>query len=100
MATFQNNKKKDWFSHKTGIVFVYGEVCKGASRNSATIKMELFARIGNGRNLQRASFNGLTTNCLLKFAEHLSCQTPQDARFHKKIVYKVCKYYMIISTYQ
>ena len=37
----------------------------------------------------------------MKFAEHLFCQTPPDARFrHKKIVYTVFKDYMIISTYQ
>ena len=49
MATFQTNKKKDWFSHKTGLVFVHGDVFKDRSRNSATFKMELFATIGNGR---------------------------------------------------
>ena len=49
MATFQNNKKKDWFSHETGLVFVHGDVFKDGSRNSATFKMELFATIGNGR---------------------------------------------------
>ena len=32
------------------------------SRNSSTFKMELFVTIGNGRNLQRASSDGLTTN--------------------------------------
>ena len=53
MTTFQNNKKKDWFSHETGLVFVYGEVPKGRSRNSATFKMELFATTGNDRKLQR-----------------------------------------------
>ena len=37
MATFRNNKKKDWFS------------CKNESRSSTTFKMELFATIGNGR---------------------------------------------------
>ena len=42
-------KKKDWFSHKTELVFVHGDVFKGRSRNSATFKMELFATIGNGR---------------------------------------------------
>ena len=43
--TFRNNKKKDWFSQETGVVFVYGEVCKGASKNSATFKMELSATL-------------------------------------------------------
>ena len=38
MVTFQNNKKKDWFPHKTGLAFMYGEVFKGKSRNSATFK--------------------------------------------------------------
>ena len=46
MAKFQNNKKKDWFLHKTRLVFVYGDSCKDKSRNSVTFKMELFARIG------------------------------------------------------
>ena len=84
VATFQNNKKRDWFSLETGLVFVHGEVCKGASRNSTTFKMEHFATIRIGRKLQRASSDGLTTNCYLKFAEHLSCQAPPDARFYKK----------------
>ena len=74
VATFWSNKK-DWFSHETGLVFVYGEVLKGESRNSATFKMEFFATIDNDRKLQRASSDGLTINCLLKFAEHLSCKT-------------------------
>ena len=39
---------------------------------------------------------------LIAFAEHLSCQTPQDARFdtHTKIVYTIFKDCMIIGTYQ
>ena len=45
MAIFQYNKKEDWFSYKTGLVFVYGEACKGALKNSATFKMELFVTI-------------------------------------------------------
>ena len=49
VATFQSNKKKDWFSHETGLVFVHGNVFKERSRNSATFKMELFATVGNGR---------------------------------------------------
>ena len=49
--------KKDWFSHETKVVFVHGKVFKDESRNSATFKMELFARIGNGIKLQRASSN-------------------------------------------
>ena len=82
VATFQNIKRKDWFSHKTRQV--YGKVFKGRSRNSTTFKLELFATTGNNRKLQRASSGGLTTNCLLKFAEHLSYQTHLDARFYKK----------------
>ena len=62
MATFPNNKKKDWFSHETGLFFVHGEVFKDGSRNSATFKMELFATIGDGRKLQRASSDVFTTN--------------------------------------
>ena len=53
MAAFWNNKKKDWFLHKTGLVFVHGEVFKDGSRNSAIFKMELIATIANGR-----AFNG------------------------------------------
>ena len=41
---------------------MHGEIFKGGSRNSATFKMEFLATIGNGRNLQRASSDGLTTN--------------------------------------
>ena len=62
MATFQNNKKKKLVSHETGLVFMQGKVFKGGSRNSSAFKMELFATIGNGRNLQRASTDRLTTN--------------------------------------
>ena len=47
VATFRNNKKKYWFPHETKLVFVHGIVLKDRSRNSATFKMELFARIGN-----------------------------------------------------
>ena len=74
---------------------MYGEVWKCASKNSATFKMELSATISNGRKLQRALSDGLTTNWLLKFAKHLSCQTHLDARFYKKVVYTVFKEYMI-----
>ena len=49
MATFRINKKKDWFPHKTELVFGHGNVCKDTSTNSATFKMELFARIANDR---------------------------------------------------
>ena len=49
MAAFRNNKKKDWNSHESGLVFVHSEVFKDGSRNSAIFKMELFATIGNGR---------------------------------------------------
>ena len=41
---------------------MHGKVFKGGSRNFATFKMEFLATIGNGRNLQRASSDGLTTN--------------------------------------
>ena len=41
---------------------MHGKVFKDGSRNSATFKIELFATTGNGKNLQRASSNGLTTN--------------------------------------
>ena len=49
VATFQNNKKKDWFSHKTKPVFVNGNIFKEGSRNSAIFRKELFATIANGR---------------------------------------------------
>ena len=49
MAKSRNSKKEDWFSHETGLVFVHGHVFRDGSRNSATVKMELFATIGNGR---------------------------------------------------
>ena len=48
MATFQN-KKKYWFSHKTEIVFVHGNVFKNKSRSSASFRMEFFETIGNGK---------------------------------------------------
>ena len=57
VATFWNNKKKDWFSQDTGLVFVHGEVFKSGPRNSVAYKMELFATIGIGRKLQKASSN-------------------------------------------
>ena len=40
---------KIWFSHKTGLVFVHGDVLKDGSKNSVTFKMQLFSTIGNGR---------------------------------------------------
>ena len=49
MATFRNNKEKDWFSHETGLVFMHGNIFKDGSRNSLTFKMELSAAFGNGR---------------------------------------------------
>ena len=61
-----------------------GEVFKGGSRNCATFKMELFATVGNKRILQKVSSDGRTTNCLLKFAEHLFCRAHPDLLFHKK----------------
>ena len=57
MTTFRNNKKKDLISYKTGIIFMHGEILKDRSRSSAIFKKELFATIGNGRKLQRASSN-------------------------------------------
>ena len=45
VAIFRCNKNEDWFTHQTGLVFVYGEVCKGILKNSAKFKMELFATI-------------------------------------------------------
>ena len=50
-----SNKKKDWLSHKTGLVFMHGKVFKDRSRNSATFKMKHFVTIGNNRKMQRAS---------------------------------------------
>ena len=41
---------------------MHGGVFKGRSRNSSTFKIELFVTVGNGRNLQRASSDGLTTS--------------------------------------
>ena len=52
MATFLNNKKKDWLSNKSGLVFVYGDVFTDGSRISATVKMEVFATVGNVGGLQ------------------------------------------------
>ena len=52
-AKFQNKKKKDWFSHKTGAAFVNGEVFKEKSGNSPTFMIELFATITNSKKLQR-----------------------------------------------
>ena len=61
MTTFQNNKKKGWFSHEAKLVFMHGIVFKDRSRNSATFKMELFAKIGNSRKLQRVLCNHFNT---------------------------------------
>ena len=72
------------------------EVCKGASKNSAIFKIELSATISNNRNLQMALSDGLTTNCLLKFAKHQPWETQPDVRFYKKkVVYTMFKEYMI-----
>ena len=49
MATFRNNKKKDWFSLETGPVFMHSDVLKDGSRNSATFKMELLGLTTNGQ---------------------------------------------------
>ena len=49
---------------------------------NGALKMELFATISNGRKLKRT--DELITNRFLKFAEHLPCQKPSDARFYKK----------------
>ena len=49
VAKFGNNMKNDWFSHKTGLVFMQGDVFKDKSRNSATFKIELIPEIGNVR---------------------------------------------------
>ena len=76
-----------------------GEVCKDASNNSATFKMELSGTISNSRKLQRALSDGLTTNGFSKFTKYLFCQTHPYARFYN-VVYTVFKEYMIISTYQ
>ena len=39
VATFRNNKKKDWFSHKTGLVFGHGNVFKDGSMTLTAFKM-------------------------------------------------------------
>ena len=39
--TFKIIKKTQNWKHETRVVFMYGEVWKGASKNSATFKMEL-----------------------------------------------------------
>ena len=49
VATFQNTKKTDWFSHKVRLVFMHGNVFKNGTRNTAIFKMEFFATIGNGK---------------------------------------------------
>ena len=46
-------EKKDWFSHKTILVFLHGDVFKNGSRNSVTFKME---------SLQKLVMVGLTKN--------------------------------------
>ena len=49
VALLRNNKKKYWSSHETTLVFVYGDIFKSGSKNSASFKMELFATVDNGR---------------------------------------------------
>ena len=66
------------------------EVCKGASKNSAIFKIELSATVSNNRNLQMALSDGLTTNCLLKFAKHQPWETQPDVRFYKKKLFTQC----------
>ena len=55
MAKFQNNKKKDWFSNKTELAFIPGEVFKDGSRNSPAFEIEIFATICNVGKLKKAS---------------------------------------------
>ena len=49
MATFQNNKKKDWFSQETLLVFVHGNIFRDRSQNSASFKMKSSLQLSNGK---------------------------------------------------
>ena len=85
---------------------MYGKVCKGASKNSATFKMELSATISNGRKLHRALSDGLTTNCL--FTNWLTtnllniflAKHTQMLDSTKNVVYTVFKKYMYLNFQQ
>ena len=87
VAIFRYNKNKNWFPLKTGLVFVYGEVFKGAFKNSATFKMELFAKIRmlesckglHLMGLQPIAFWNLQNIYLDKHHLH---STTKDARLH------------------
>ena len=47
MATFRNNKKKDWFSHEAGLIFMHSDIFRDESRNSAAFNMELLGLTTN-----------------------------------------------------
>ena len=80
MVTFRNNKKKDRFSHETGLLFVHGDVFKDGSGNSSTFKMEIFAAIGNGRACNQWTLlfscccsNSTIFTCKIKIGWKLPC---------------------------
>ena len=55
VATFQNNKKKHWFSYKTGLVFMHGNVFKdrlGALPHLRWTSLQQFVMVGFTTNRQ------------------------------------------------
>ena len=79
MATFQNDKKKAWFLHKTRLVFVHGEVFKDRSRNFAIFnylkwsslqQLVTLAPKTNGQYLHIAALTGTSLLAKLKSDEN------------------------------
>ena len=87
VVIFRYNKKKDWLSRETGLVFVYGEVCKGAFKNSATFKMEHFATIRMLESCKGLHLMGLQPIAFwnlqnIYLDKHHLDSTKKDARLH------------------
>ena len=101
VTTFRNNKKKDWFSHKTGLVFVHGDIFKDGSGNSAAFKMELFATTGNGKKLQRASSNlwqnSWVCTWFLRFSSLCAIDFNTQCKYEEQIFNKASNQVFIIK---
>ena len=99
VAIFRYDKNKDWFSHKTGLVFVYGEVYKGAFKNSATFKMGLFATIRILESCKGLHMMGLQPLVFWNL-QNLYLDKHRLDSTKKMLYYTVVKDCMIICTYQ
>ena len=87
VAIFRYNKKKDWFSQETRLVFMYGKVCKGAFKNSATFKIELFTTIRMLESCKGLHLMGLQPITFwnlqnIYLDKHFLDSTKKDTRLH------------------